>query len=164
MSRSITRLALVVATLGILGAGRFQGKQIQRVRWLAGCWQLAEGQRRVVEQWTDDRGGLMLGTSRTFRGESVVEYEFSAIRADSAGRLTFEAHPARQAPATFAAASINDTSMTFTNPAHDFPTSISYARRGGDSAIATIEGPGSAGPRRIVFAYRRIACANSHDR
>jgi hypothetical protein len=163
MFRSTVGLIGVAALVGVLGAAGFQSKQIHQVRWLAGCWQLDDSQRevRVVEQWTDNRGGLMLGTSRTFKGQTVTEYEFSAIGADSTGRLSYEARPARQAPATFALASITETSVTFTNPAHDFPTSISYARRGGDSAVATIEGPGG---KQILFAYRRITCANSDDR
>ena len=135
-----------------------EAKQIERLRWLSGCWQMDQEGRRVVEQWTDHRGGLLLGTSRTIRDDRAVEYEFSAIMVDSTGKLVYRAHPARQQPATFDATSVTDTEITFTKPTHDFPTSISYRRRGGDSLIATIQGPSSGGEKRVVFPYRRAVC------
>jgi len=41
------------------------------------------------------------------------------------------------------------------NLQHDFPQWILYLRRGADSLIASIEGPGPNGTRRISYPYRR---------
>jgi hypothetical protein len=44
------------------------------------------------------------------------------------------------------------------NPAHDFPQRIGYLRRGADSLVAWIEGPGTSGVRRVEYPMRRVEC------
>ena len=73
------------------------------------------------------------------------------------GSWQYWAYPSGQAPTTFAATSANADSVTFENPEHDFPQSITYRRRP-DSLVASIQGEGSSGYRQIFFAYRRIPC------
>ncbi len=142
------------------GAAAFQVKDYQRLRWLTGCWEARKGDQRIVEQWTDSRGGLLLGTSRTFRGGQVTEFEFSAIIPDSDGKLEYQAYPGHKPAASFALATITDTSISFSNPRKVFPATITYARHGSDSVVASIEGPADNGPKRVLFPYKRVACDN----
>jgi hypothetical protein len=150
---------LGVAAL-LAGTAAFQAKEYQKLRWLTGCWEARKGDQRIVEQWTDSRGGLLLGTSRTFRAGRVVEFEFSAIIPDSDGKLEYQAYPGHKLAASFALAALTDTSISFTNPKHDFPATITYARRGSDSVVAWIEGSSDGGPKRILFPYKRMVCDN----
>lgn len=99
----------------------------------------------------------MLGVSRTFRGDSLVEYEFVVLREQAAG-LTYEAHPSRQAPATFAARTASDSLVIFENAAHDFPQRIGYRNAGGDSLVGWIDGTLQGRPQRIEFPYARVTC------
>jgi hypothetical protein len=102
----------------------------------------------------------MLGTGRTVRGDSLIEYEFVVLR-ESGERLAYEAHPSGQSGATFQSIALTDSSVTFENLANDFPTRVGYNRRGADSVVAWISGSRGGTNRRIEFLYRRVACGSA---
>ena len=99
----------------------------------------------------------MLSTAQTIRGDSLINYEFVALRTKGE-RLAYEAHPSGQPGATFLSIALTDSSVTFENLEHDFPTRIGYNRRGADSVIAWISGPSGGTTRRIDYPYRRVTC------
>ena len=143
----------------LLLASRVPGQQanpLQRLSWLAGCWQLERGSRTTIEMWMPPAAGLMLGASRTVVGrDSVREFEHVRLRADGE-QIVFTALPSGQREASFRSSEITDSSFTVENPAHDFPQRIMYRRRGADSLIARIEGGG----RGVDFPYRRVSCSS----
>ena len=51
-----------------------------------------------------------------------------------------------------------DSSVSFTNPAHDFPTRVGYRREGASGLLAEIAGPGNGGERIIQFPYEAAVC------
>ena len=128
-----------------------------KLRWMAGCWESKSGSRLIEERWTQPRGGLMLGVSRTSRNDSIVEFEQVRVETRSNG-VYYVASPSRQATAEFRATSILDSSAVFENPAHDFPRKITYRRAGPDSLVASIEGPRGGTTRRIAYPFRRVSC------
>lgn len=134
-----------------------QGVGIDRVAWLQGCWQANSPRRLIEENWTAPRGGSMLGVSRTFRGDSLIEYELVVLR-QQAGALTYEAHPSGQPSAVFTARTVTDSVVVFENAAHDFPQRIGYRKTGADSLVAWIEGAPDGPPRRFDFPYCRVPC------
>jgi hypothetical protein len=134
-----------------------QAADVARVGWLAGCWQLAEGDRLVEEQWTRPLGGLMLGVGRTVRGDSLVEYEQIRLF-ERHGRLVYAAAPSGQPPAEFTSVAVADTAVTFENLGHDFPQRVRYRRAGPDSLLARVEGRRRGALRGVDFGYRRVAC------
>ena len=104
------------------------------------------------------RGGLMLGMSRTVRGDTLVEYE--VVRMEERGdSLFYVANPVRQSQAQFLATSSTDSSIVFENPHHDFPKKISYYRTHPDSVVARVEGELSGKNRVLEFRYARVPCA-----
>lgn len=125
--------------------------------WMAGCWVRESGARRIDEQWMAPRAGIMLGVSRTVRGDTLVEYEHLTIERRG-GTLVYRASPSGQPPAEFTATSVQAGEVVFENPAHDFPQRIIYRARGTDSLVARIEGPVEGGMRSAEFPYRRGAC------
>lgn len=100
----------------------------------------------------------MLGSGRTVEGDSLVEYEQVRIL-ERGGRLVYAAAPSGQAPAEFQSVSVTDSSVTFENPAHDFPQRVLYRRIGGDSLVARVEGLRAGRTRGVDFAYRRATCS-----
>ena len=82
-------------------------------------------------------GRLMLGTSRTSRNDSIIEFEQVRIETRPAG-VYYVASPSRQATAEFKASSILDSSVVFENPEHDFPKKVMYRRAGADSRASRI--------------------------
>lgn len=126
--------------------------------WMAGCWELRAGARTTQEQWMSPLGGMMLGMSRTVVRDTVQEYEYLAIEVRG-GTPTYIARPSGQAEASFAATTLSDTMVVFSNPTHDFPQRISYRRTGTDSLVARIEGTRGGRTRGIDYPMRRAGCS-----
>lgn len=133
--------------------------RVTNLGWMAGCWETRSTRRLVEEQWMVPRGGLMLGMSRTVRGDTLVEYE--VVRMEERGdSLFYVANPVRQSQAQFLATSSTDSSVVFESPDHDFPKKISYFRVGPDSVVARVEGDLSGKNRVLEFRYARVPCAS----
>ena len=152
----IIRAGAIALTL-LLSSGTNGATSIDDLKWLAGCWELRKGDRLTEEQWMVPRGGVMMGMSRTVRGQALVEFE--QVRIETRGSdLYYVASPARQATAEFRATSASSDQVTFENPAHDFPSKVAYRRQGADSLIASIEGQRGGTTRTILYPYRRASC------
>ena len=154
----------MVAAAGLLGAPGLsaqEGARLEHAGWLAGCWELRAPGRSTLEMWMPPAGGLMLGGSRTISGTAVSEFEQVRIRAED-GRLVYTALPSGQKEASFSSTHTSDTLLVFENLAHDFPQRILYRRRGADSIVARIEGPGTNNTTRgINFPMRRASCTEA---
>lgn len=131
--------------------------EIERARWLAGCWELERGNRRGFEMWMPPAGGVMMGASRTVNGGQVVEWERLQL-SEQNGKLVYTSLPSGQTEASFTSTSVTDSSFTVENLQHDFPQRISYRRHGADSLIARIEGSRGLEFRGIDFPMRRASC------
>jgi hypothetical protein len=134
------------------------GSGVERLAWLAGCWQAQSPGRLVEEHWLEPRGSSMIGVGRTVRADTLLEYELLIIREEAGGEMTYEAHPSGQPTATFTARTFTDSSIVFENSAHDFPQRVGYQRRGADSLVAWIEGKRNGKTRKVEFPYARVHC------
>lgn len=157
-ARMTITMLLCCAALPAVG----QGQTVQPPAWLAGCWERRAGNREILEMWMPPAGGLMLGASRTVVSGAVREYEQVMIKAEG-GKLVYTATPSGQQTASFTSTIVTDTSFTVENLQHDFPQRIVYRRRGADSVIARIEGPGQGDSqmRGFDFPMRRTKCGGS---
>jgi len=138
--------------------GRFHPSTPEsRLPWLIGCWTTTRNGVRIEERWSVAPDGSLLGQGRTTREGRVVNSETVHIsaRGDS---LLYTADPSGQSVAVFAAATVTDSSVTFSNPAHDFPTRVAYRYQGPARLLAEIAGPGGGGERVIPFPYAATAC------
>ncbi len=128
-----------------------------RLPWLLGCWQMTRRGSTIEERWTVRPDGSLSGRGRTVRDGAVVDSEVVTITARG-DTLVYTANPAGQAQALFLAPTATDSSVSFTNPAHDFPTRVSYRRAGAMGLTAEIAGPGTGGEKVIPFPYAAVAC------
>jgi hypothetical protein len=99
----------------------------------------------------------MFGMSATIRNDTLRNYEMLLLRSAS-GRLQYIAHLPGQAPTVFTATALDDTSVKFENPKHDFPQEIVYRRVGADSVVAVTAGPANGQRREIAFPFKRVSC------
>lgn len=161
MIRSLTIALCLIPAAALLGGapdGARSERDIDRLAWLAGCWERRAGDRVLEEQWMAPRGGTMVGMSRLVRAEETLSHE--AIRIfEREGALVYAAAPATQAPAEFTSTSIADSAVVFENPTHDFPQRIAYRHVAGDSLHARIEGERAGATHGIDFRMARVACA-----
>ena len=85
--------------------------------------------------------------------------EWEALRVEvKDGVVTYLAQPGGRPATPFPAATITDTSVTFSNPSHDFPQRILYRKVGADSLVARIEGDQGGQVRGMNFPMKRVAC------
>ncbi|MES2992464.1 MAG: DUF6265 family protein [Pseudomonadota bacterium] len=131
---------------------------LQKMSWLAGCWQSQDAEPGSVEHWTPIGGATMLGLSRTVRQGQTVAFEFMQLRELPDGRLAFIAQPSGRSPTTFPALRVSDTEVTFENTSHDFPQRVIYARDGHARLRARIEGQRNGTLRAIDFPMLRVGC------
>ena len=126
--------------------------------FMAGCWRGPSGEGTTIEEYyTPPADNLILGVSRYVRGARVTSYEFSTIAREGA-EIVLTPRPSGQAPAPFRLTRLDSTGAVWENPAHDFPTLISYRRGPGDSLIARIEGPGRDGKRSMEWRMGPATC------
>lgn len=144
-------LAAGLALLLMAQAG--PSARVADLGWMSGRWETeAANGRWVEESWSDARGGVMLGVSRTVSGERLREFEFLRIQLGEDGVPAYLAQPGGQSPVAFRLSAHDATSATFDNPQHDFPQRIVY-RRTGDTMVATISA--LDGSHAMSWTYRR---------
>ena len=130
---------------------------IDRLAWLAGCWQRVTETSRMEEQWMAPRGDMMLGMSRVLRGAETIAHE--AMRIEARGdTLVFVANPSGQRQAEFRSMEIDASGVVFENLEHDFPQRVIYRHAAGDSLHARIEGLDDGAERGIDFRMERTEC------
>jgi hypothetical protein len=98
--------------------------------WMAGTWMTEEGANWTDEVWTDPRGDMMLGISRTGFGPELGNWEIIRIERRRDGTMAYIAQPKGKAAVTFPMVLISDAAVEFANPSHDYPQRIRYARQG----------------------------------
>ncbi len=120
--------------------------------WMSGSWATSESGRWTEESWSAPRGGVMLGYSRSGRGETMREFEFLRLQAGADGVPVYFAQPGGRPPVPFRLTARSGASATFENPSHDFPQRIVY-RRQRDTMVATISA--LDGSNAMSWTYRR---------
>ena len=97
-----------------------------RLDWLTGCWQSADGVTREV--WSASEDGYYFGYSVVTKNDHVIFFE--QMRIDPAPQPVFHAYPSGDGPFPFPSIDLTEISITFANPDHDFPQKIKYWREG----------------------------------
>ena len=126
-------------------------------QWMAGCWVQEEGERWTEECWTTPRGGVILGSGRSGRGEKLASFEVMQIiltpaHDGQAAAMTFWGAPGGEGRTSFAWQPSSDPGVTFINAAHDYPQRIRYWREGDMLLAETSLSDGSNANR---WSYRR---------
>ena len=128
--------------------------------WMAGCWEMRDGERWAEECWTAPRGGQMLGSGRTGDANGVRSFEFMRIELDEPNgegptfRMAFVAAPNGRGWTTFAWSPRDTPRVSFFNTANDYPQRVRYWREGGElrAEISLLDGSNAT-----QFAFRRMS-------
>ncbi|KQZ69348.1 hypothetical protein ASE06_00500 [Sphingopyxis sp. Root214] len=145
-------MRIMAAVLSLLLVAASPVATVDDLAWLAGDWASEADGRWTEESWSAPRGGVMIGYSRSGRGEALREFEFLRIAVGEGGGLAYLAQPQGRAPVAFPLVRHDKASATFENAAHDYPQRIAYARTG-DTLTATISAIDGSKPRS--WTYRR---------
>jgi hypothetical protein len=145
------RIMLAIAAPLLLVAAS-PAASVADLGWLAGDWVSDADGRWTEESWAAPRGAMMIGYSRSGRGDALREFEFIRIARGADGALAYIAMPQGGAPVAFPLVRHDTASATFENAAHDYPQRIAYARSG-DTLTATISK--IDGSKARSWTYRR---------
>jgi hypothetical protein len=146
-------LALPMSTdAGAQGGPTAAPATLAQVAWLAAAWAGSSGPLTFEERWTPAAGGAMLAVARTMRGDRMVAFEFLRI-VEREGTLVYIAQPNGQPPTAFTLTTLTPDSVTFENPAHDFPKMIRYTLRSDGSLEARVS---DGGAKAEVFEFRKM--------
>lgn len=136
-----SRSAIAALALLLLCAAAPEPPPIERLGWLAGDWLYEPNGLWTEEQWSDPRGGLMLGVGRSGKADRAMGFEFMRITTEADGSVIFWGSPGGKSPVPFRLVAQDAFTATFENPRHDFPKRIVYLRDG-NRLIATVSGDG----------------------
>ena len=151
-----TRLALaaVIPLLAVPQGAQPQEAsraELAKLSWLAGTWELRDGERTTQEHWLPLAGSTMMGLSHTHDETRTQAFEFLRITLQH-GRIAYVAQPGGSQPVPFLAVRIDDHGAVFENPRHDHPQRIRYERSeaGMTATISLLDGS-----RATSFVFRR---------
>ena len=116
--------------------------------FMRGSWEGRSGPLTFEERWTEEAGGLMLGVSRTLKGDRAVSFEFLRLEFRKDG-VVYVAQPGGKPKTEFRLTTSGPNAATFENPAHDHPKLIRYLLGAGGELVAELEG--AEGAQRFVF-------------
>ena len=133
-------------------------QELEVLQFLSGCWRGSFGESGTIEEYyTAADGGLMLGTTRFWRGENVIEYEFARIGVED-GRVVLLPYPnGRPSEHGFVLTSFDSNSAVFEAPEHDYPKRIIYTRDADGGRTASIDA-GADDPNPRLWKMSPVPC------
>ncbi len=145
-----------VTSLG--GASVVTHPDVAPVAWLAGHWTSADG--GTHEHWTA-AGDALFGVGMTTRAGRTVEWEVLIISRQG-NALALDARPLGAPVVRFGQAAGEPDAATFSNPAHDFPQHVRYARAD-DRATRRVVARVWSAARALDFAYQAAPVASAPE-
>ena len=136
------------ATLAIALLAAFAPAAPADLAFMKGAWEGGAGAMKFEERWTEEAGGLMLGVSRTIKGDHAVAFEFLRIEFRKEG-VFYVAQPGGAPKTEFKLTASDGKSATFENPEHDHPKSIRYYL--GPEGELLVDLDGAEGKQRFAF-------------
>ena len=128
----------------------------EAVAHLAGCWEATGDPADTwLVQYTHPIGGLVIGTTRQFRGGALIfdEVERFSVGPDGTFGMSPIAEGVPRARFVLDVAQSGPGKAVFVNPANDWPKAIRYARTG-DRLEVVAEG----GDQALGLALRPAGC------
>jgi len=153
----MTTKTWVSLLLAISARAYAQDAGVEKLAWLAGCWEINSSKAVIEEHWSKPSGLSMLGFSRTVRGGKTTETEYLRID-EKDGGVVYTASPSGQATTSFKAVKVSDSEVVFENAQHDFPQRILYRKQANGDVNARIEGTRNGQTRGIDFPFKKVAC------
>ena len=158
LERALCRIGLVATLLiaaAVVGQAATQppAPQLDQLGWMAGHWVRHGADGSSSEEfWLAPRARLMPGLNREVTRTGRSFFEFLRIEQREDGRIVYVASPGAGPATEFALTQLDGQRVTFENPAHDFPRSLTYWREG-DTLNARAAGQERGVPRQLDYRW-----------
>ena len=130
---------------------------VDDLHWIAGAWCGTQNGVLNEEIWTVPRAGSLIGLHRDSKGGKLAGFEFFRI-VEEGSELVYWTQPGGQPAIAFRAQSAGKNSVSFVNPAHDFPKRITYTRIDAQTLLARID-DGTDGGKKMEWRWKRNCSA-----
>jgi len=124
---------------------------LAQLSWLAGTWQLRNGEKLTEEHGFPLKRSTMMGVSHTYDEKTTHFFEFLRI-ASQKGTQACLAQPGGRPLVPFLAVQLDGEQVVFENPKHDNPQRIRYERteKGVTATVSLLDGT-----KAEVFVFER---------
>jgi hypothetical protein len=129
---------------------------VRRLTWLCGTWERQQKNSVLLEQWHQVDDTLMVGEGMSVKGSDTTITETMKLLARDSSLYFVAVVPHNDSAVYFRLSTVDSTGWLFENPAHDFPTKVSYRQVSADSLYARIEGAMNGTTKGIDFRFKRI--------
>ena len=125
----------------------------QKLAWLAGTWEIKDGEKVTEETWFPLKGSTMMGVSHTYDSQRTHFFEFLRIMVKK-DLISYIPQPGGDPPVPFLMTELDDDVAVFENAKHDHPQRIRYERteKGMTATISLLDGT-----RAQSFVFTRQA-------
>ena len=147
-----------ILCLGFFGIGALVAADIDRLAFMAGCWQGPFGDQVNQEMWMRPVAGTMLCTARNVKGTQTTFTEFAMIHVQKDNLAITVQSGLTSDKTTFPMVTLKSGEVIFENPQHDFPQRILYRSAGKNGLFAKIEGTMKGKPASEEFPMKRVPC------
>ena len=160
MNKKIYSIALASLTLAAVSCKKSVDKQpgtISKAEWFLGNWENKTPQGDLSENWVKVNDSVFNGESYFIKKKDTLFGE-TVVLSEQDGALLYTVTTKGQngeLPVAFKMTSATANQIVFENPAHDFPTKITYKLVHKDSLVAEISGLQSGKPASETFAMGR---------
>ena len=116
---------------------------MEKAQWLIGEWQNQSSQGLLTETWTRENDSTLTARSYFIKtAGDTLHLEVITLSEDKSGVRYVPTVQGQNNnnPVTFKMTASDETSMTFENPQHDYPSKIVYRKINADSIVAEISG------------------------
>jgi hypothetical protein len=144
---------LFISSAQDAGKAPAQSFDAQKLAWLAGTWEIKDGEKTTEETWFPLKGSTMMGVSHTYDSKRTQFFEFLRIMVKK-DMINYIPQPGGDPPVAFAIKELNDEVAVWENAKHDHPQRIRYERteKGMTATISMLDGT-----KAMSFVFTRKA-------
>lgn len=130
---------------------------IDKTTWICGDWFLVNSKGTTYENWKKLNDSTLFAESFFVSGKdtTILEKITIEIRLGKLYYIPIVNNQNNQQAVYFTNTFLNNSTMVFSNPTHDFPQEIKYEKIGVDSIKASISGLYNGNYKIISFPYSR---------
>lgn len=158
MKKNITLAALAIIVLAACSKkAEKEPGQIAKAEWLIGSWENKTQQGDLSENWAKANDSVFNGESYFIKGKDTLFGE-KVVLSEKDGALLYTVTAKGQngeLPVAFKMTGTTANQLVFENPAHDFPTKITYKLVNKDSLVAEISGMQDGKPASETYPMGR---------
>lgn len=154
--RQIIIVLILILLTACSGTTRKE-RMVNRAEWMLGEWMQTSDAGTLSESWKKVNDSVFAGGAYFVKGEDTLHHERIRLY-QKEDVLMYEATVTGQndnMPVVFPCTVIKENLLTFSNPQHDYPQTITYRLINRDSLVATISGKQQGKPVSQSYGMRK---------